>query len=110
MPNGVDANYRRLLMACASYREKFGEWPTYARIDFAFLQDLASLFDAANFKRLAERLELRIQTEGILAVGGPYGEVRYDGPDFSHSSFSPATVDEADRWLDVMIRRDLEGH
>ena len=59
MPNGADKNLRRLLMACTVYQQKYGEWPSQARMSPVILHDLARLLDQENFERLAAHLQMR---------------------------------------------------
>lgn len=67
----------------------------------AILHDLAQLFDAQNFERLAAHLELRTRDRVGLSVGGR-GVVEYGERDAD-----PALVDLAGKWLGVELRRDL---
>jgi hypothetical protein len=105
MPNGVDKNFRRLLFACVAYHQKYGEWPTQARLHAYILRDLAGLFDPENFARLAERMELRTRPTVGISVGGR-GVVDY--ADLGPVSKGGTTVGDAERWLGVEIRPDLE--
>src|SRR6478609_7474570 len=105
MPNGVDKNFRRLLMACAVYRQKYGEWPVQARMNAGLLQDLAHLFDGENFARLANYLELRTRDKVGLSVGGR-GVVEY--ADVDHARLDQEILELAERWLAVEVRRDVE--
>jgi predicted component of type VI protein secretion system len=105
MPNGVDKNFRRLLMACAVYHQEYGEWPTQARLHAVILRDLAQLFDHENFERLAAHMELRTRPTVGISVGGR-GVVDY--ADVGHGRTGGATVGDAERWLGVQIRPDLE--
>ena len=105
MPNGVDKNFRRLLMACAVYHQEYGEWPTQARLHAFILRDLAGLFDAENFERLAARMELRTRPTVGISVGGR-GVVDY--ATIGHGSAGGTTTGDAERWLGVEIRPDLD--
>jgi hypothetical protein len=105
MPNGADKNYRRLLMACAVYRQQYGEWPQQARMHALTLHDLAHVFDKENFERLAAHLELRTLDHIDITVGGR-GVVRYSEVD--HSRIDDAVMRLAETWLDLHVRRDLE--
>jgi len=107
VPNGVDANFRRLLTACAVYRQKYGEWPSQARMNAALLQDLARLFDGENFSRLAQHLELRTRYKVGLSVGGR-GVIEYE--DVDHARLDHEVLDLAERWLGVEPRRDIEHY
>ena len=106
MPNGHDKNYR-LLMACAAYRVRFGQWPTHARFAPAVLQNLAALFDAESFERLALHLELRTSPDEGVAVGGAPGHIRYATGDFVEPPL--AVVNQAEKWLNISVRRSAEG-
>jgi hypothetical protein len=99
MPNGSSKNISRLLMTCASYRARFGEWPTQARFVPIILHDLANVLDTQSFERLAAHLELRTQTQGSISVGGK-GVVKYEErePD-------PQLVELAHKWLPLEPRR-----
>jgi hypothetical protein len=101
MPNGVEKNFSRLLMACAIYRQKYNEWPSQARLHPVILHDLAQLFDSQNFERLAAHLDLRTRDRMGLSVGGR-GVVEYGERDAD-----PALVEFAEKWLCVELRRDL---
>ncbi len=105
MPNGVDKNYRRLLMACAVHRQKFGEWPSQARMNALVLQDLAHLFDSDNFGRLAAHLQLRTADHRDITVGGR-GVVKYSEVD--HSRIDSDVLELTERWLGLEVRRDIE--
>lgn len=105
MPNGVDKNYRRLLMACAAYRQSYEEWPKQARFGAGFLWNLAQLFDFENWSRLCAHLELRTMDTDDISVGGR-GVVRYS--EIDHSRLDETTLELAERWLDLEIRRDVE--
>jgi hypothetical protein len=105
VPNGVDRNFRRLLMACAVHRQKYGEWPTQARLHARLVQDLANLFDADDFARLAANLELRTRDRVGLSVGGR-GVVEYAEVD--HDRLDNQVLVEAEAWLGVTPRRDLD--
>jgi hypothetical protein len=104
MPNGVDKNFRRLLMACAVYHQEYGAWPTQARLHAFILRDLAGIFDAENFERLAEHTELRTRPTIGISVGGR-GVVDY--ATVEHGRIDGRTLTEAERWLGVTIRPDL---
>jgi hypothetical protein len=103
VPNGVDKNFRRLLMACAAYRQEHGEWPAQARLHPALMQDLARLFDGDDFARLAARLELRTRERVGLSVGGR-GVVEYGEVD--HDRFDDELLVRAETWLGVTPRRE----
>src|SRR5215213_4224278 len=105
MPNGVDKNFRRLLMACAVYWQKYNEWPSQARLHPMLLQDLAHLFDRDNFERLATHLELRTRDTMGVSVGGR-GVVDYG--DVDPGRLDNDTVELAQQWLGVHVRRDIE--
>ena len=105
MPNGHDANFRRLLVACAVYRQKYGEWPSHARMNAALLQELARLFDGENFSRLAQRLELRTRYKVGISVGGR-GVVEYEDVDYARLDHE--VLELAEQWLAVETRRDIE--
>jgi hypothetical protein len=101
VPNGVDKNFRRLLMACAAHRQKHGEWPTQARRHPALVQDLANLFDAESFARVAAHLELRTRDQFGLSVGGR-GVVEYAEVD--HDRLDHELLGLAETWLGVTPR------
>jgi hypothetical protein len=105
MPNGGDKNYRRLLTACAVYRQKYGEWPVQARLNALAMYDLAQLFDPKSFERLAAHLELRTLDHIDITVGGR-GVVKYS--DVDHSRVDDAVMQLAEKWLNLEVRRDLE--
>jgi hypothetical protein len=105
MPNGVDKNYRRLLMACAVYRQRFGEWPTQARLGAVYLHSLAYLFDLENFQRLTAHLELRTMDAEDISVGGR-GVQFYS--DVDHERLDHETLELARTWLGLEVRRDIE--
>lgn len=92
-------------MACAVYRKKFGKWPSQARMHPGFLQDLAHLFDAENFARLATHLQLRTRDQVGLSVGGD-GVVDYE--DVDHERLDQEKLELAEKWLGVEIRRDID--
>jgi hypothetical protein len=102
MPNGHDKNFQRLLMACAAYWQKYGEWPSQARMHPVVLHNLADLLDHENFERLASHLELRTCEEMAISVGGR-GVVDYK--DVSHGTLGDGPR-QAKRWLGVEVRPD----
>lgn len=104
MPNGVDKNLRRLIAACAAYKRRYREWPTHARFDPVILHNLAEILTSEDFTRLAALLELRTSQKEQLSVGGRQGVVRYTG----EAEWDAELFDEAERWLGVQARRDLE--
>jgi hypothetical protein len=108
MPNGDDKNLRRLQMACAVYRQKYGAWPTQARFGAFYLWNLAGILDDENFARLASRLELRTSKSdsATISVGG-VGVVVYE--DVDHSRLDSDTLDLAVQWLGVEARHHERG-
>src|SRR5262245_55936058 len=105
MPNGVDKNFRRLVMACALYRQRYGEWPSQVRLDARLLHNLASLFDDDNFARLAAHLELRTPDKTGISVGGR-GVVEYGDADLGQ--LDGEIVKLTEHWFGVELRPDLE--
>ena len=69
-------------MACAVYRQKYGEW-----------------------RRLAAHLELRTPDHVDITVGGR-GVVKYSQVD--HGRIDDAMMRLAEKWLDLKIGPDLE--
>ena len=59
MPNGIDKNLHRLLMACALYRQRYDEWLAQARLHPLILHDLANVLDADQFAKLAAHVQIR---------------------------------------------------
>jgi hypothetical protein len=107
MPNGHDKNLRRLLMACAAYRRRYGQWPTHARLGPLVLSDLARLLDPDSFERLALHMELRTTTGHPLSVGGAPGYVEYGTRDFPED-LGPE-LEQAEKWLNVEAGEDDAG-
>jgi uncharacterized protein (DUF58 family) len=106
VPNGGGKNFRRLLMACAPYRSRYGDWPAEARMSAGMMQDLARLLDADQFETLAATLKLSTKDSGALSVGGARGKVIYDGG-VSDSELESLPLTE--RWLGIELRgRQLE--
>jgi hypothetical protein len=104
MPNGADKNLQRLIAACAAYKKRYREWPTRTRFDALILRNLAEIVPPEDFARLASLLELRSSQKEQLSVGGRPGVVRYTGQE----EWNPELFEEAQRWLGVQARRDLE--
>jgi hypothetical protein len=77
MPNGADKNLRRVLIACSAFRERYGEWPSQARMHPLMLWDLAQVLDGDEFVKLATHLQLRTKDRMGLTVGGARGVVDY---------------------------------
>lgn len=102
MPNGIDKNLRRLQFACASYRRRYQEWPSQARMEPVILWDIAQLLDAENFARLAAHIELRSKDHHGLSVGGRAGVLVYEGPEEE----AEEELELTRRWLNVEVRRD----
>jgi hypothetical protein len=105
MPNGVDKNLVRLAIACASFRERHGEWPTEARLAPIVLWDYGQLLDADNFELLCSRLHIRVTRHAHIAVGTANAHIVYET--MEHSA-EPRLVEEAWAWLSVRIRPELE--
>lgn len=101
MPNGRDKNVRRLLMACAAYRSRYGDWPAGARMSASMMQDLARLLEADQFETLAATLKLSTKDSGALSVGGARGKVTYD-EGVSDSALESLPLTE--RWLGIELR------
>lgn len=104
IPNGDDKNYQRLVMACAVYRQRFGEWPTQARLGPGYLHSIAHILDERQFARLALHLELRTMDGDEISVGGK-GVQRYG--DVDHDRLDDEMVDKAHEWLGL---QRLERH
>ena len=107
MPNGVDKNYQRLLMACAVYRQRYQEWPSQARMHPVLLWDLAQLFAMDEFAKLANHLQLRTKDKMGLSVGG---RAVVDYSDVDHGRLDHETLRLAEQWLGVHIRDDIEHY
>lgn len=105
MPNGVDKNLVRLAIACASYRQLHGDWPTEARVAPIVLWDFGQLLDPENFERLCTRLRFRTTTNAHIAVGTSKAHVVYGTT--SHGGDS-RVFDEAWAWLGVRVRPEFE--
>lgn len=105
MPNGVDKNYWRLAIACAAFRERYGIWPTEARVAPIVLWDFGQIFDDRNFELLCSRLQFRTTGRTHIAVGDANVHLVYDKLD-PHPD--PVLVDEAIGWLGARIRPEFE--
>ena len=101
VPNGVEKNFQRLLMACAWYRQRYAEWPTQARMHPTILHDIAHMLDEADFQKLANHLPLRTHDPMDITVGGR-GVIRYS--EVEHERLDEETMRLAAQWLDVRIR------
>lgn len=101
MPNGHDKNFRRLLMTCAAYRGKFGEWPTQVRIYPAAVYDLAHILSPEDFEKLGNSFEIRVIDEIDFSAGGR-GVFRYS--DYDHSFENDELIQLAENWLGVRPR------
>lgn len=104
MPNGVDKNLVRLAIACAAFRERYGEWPTEARVAPIVLWDYGQLLDPENFARLCARLRLRTTKRSHVSVGSATGHVVYEAVS-DHPA--PERTQEAWRWLGIRVRPEL---
>ena len=101
MPSDAADNLRRLLITCASYRRRYDEWPSEARLHPVVLWDIASLLDHDEFAELATRLELRTQHGMGISVAG-HGEVSSEDIEY------PVDDDAlrlTEKWLDVEVRQ-----
>lgn len=101
MPNGHDKNFRRLLMTCAAYRGKYGEWPTQVRMYPAAVYDLAHIFSSEDFEKIATAVEIRITHDIDLSAGG-HGVFRYS--DYDHSHENDGLLHLTEKWLGVRPR------
>jgi hypothetical protein len=106
MPNGANKNLVRIQLACAAYRERYGEWPSECRLHPIGLQDVAHVLDAENFKRLVAHLRLRTKDRMDVSVGGARGVIEYSKLDAG--SIDEQVVKLAREWLGVNVRADLE--
>lgn len=106
MPNGADKNYRRLVMTCAAYRQRYGEWPSQARFHPLILHDLATLLDSGEFVKLAAHLQLRTRDRMSISVGGR-GIVDYS--DVEHERLDQANLERAELWLDLQLGRRIDA-
>lgn len=104
MPNGVDKNYWRLVMACALYRAQYGAWPTEARVAPIVLWDYGQIFDPENFERLCARLRFRTTMHAHIAVGNGKAHLVYGSQE---EQPDPRLIEEADAWFGVRIRPEL---
>lgn len=102
MPNGHDKNFARLVTVCAGYHRRFGEWPTFVRMEPVILWDLMVLLGERQFVDLAGRSRFNTRKKWGLGAGGPKGFVDYgeEPQDLDHE----LTV----RWL--RVRPLPEGH
>jgi hypothetical protein len=105
MPNGADKNLVRLRITCSTYRARFGEWPSQARMHPLMLWDLAQVLDHDEFVKLATHLQLRTKDRMELTVGGAPGVVDYEE---ASARIDDETLRLTERWLDVHARDDLE--
>jgi hypothetical protein len=112
VPNGHEAHIF-LRKMCATYRFRYGEWPTRLEVSPNALWSLARELHHENFGRVAKRLEIRLIEERAsspyrMMVSGDPGEL-----DMRDASPSPIIkildegrawegyLDEARGWLDV---------
>src|SRR4051794_20491722 len=105
MPNGADKNLRRVLIACSAFRERYGEWPSQARMHPLMLWDVAQVLDGDEFVKLATHLQLRTKDRMGLTVGGARGVVDYGE---ASANIDGETLNLAERWLDVHVRDDVK--
>ena len=101
MPNGDDKNLVRLAMCIAVYYQRFGVWPTHARLTAPYLWDITHIVGSAGLARLADLMEIRTTRDtgdgtGI-SVGGPRGVQRYELVD--HDRLSSESLEANWRWL-----------
>lgn len=102
MPNGFDKNLRRLARACAYYRERYGEWPSQARMHPKLLQSIAGVLTPEDFTTLALHVQLRTRDTMSISVGGARGHLDYGAMD---KPLDKPDFDLAWQWLDVHPRR-----
>lgn len=91
-------NVGRLQFVCAAHNLRFGEWPTYARMEPIILWDLMISIGEEQFCTLAGRLKLSTRKKWGLGVGSRRGFT-----DYEDSSQAGASADMAEAWLGVHL-------
>jgi len=102
MPNGDDKNVARLTMVCAAHHRKFGEWPSYVRMEPRILANLVTLLGHTQFVELAERLRFSTRKRGGLGVGSRRGFTDYS----KMEGYGDGEL--AERWLAVRPLPEFE--
>jgi hypothetical protein len=101
MPNGDDKNLVRLAMSIAVYHQRFGVWPTHARLKAPYFWDIAHIVGPDGLARLAELMELRTTKntgDGTgISVGGSRGVQQYELVD--HDRLSNDSLEATWDWL-----------
>jgi hypothetical protein len=95
MEEGTGRDLRRLLVACAEYHRRHGEWPDQAGLPAAALRGVALELDADAFARVCARLQLRSKRTDGVTVGGR-AVVRYQD---LRPPYDEAAIAAARRWL-----------
>ena len=91
-------NIGRLKYVCAAHYRRFGEWPTYVRMQPIILWDLMISLGETQFQSLAGRLKLSTRKKWGLGVGSRRGFTDYDD-----ASLAGVSADMADEWLGVRL-------
>ncbi len=107
MPNGVTKNLVRLEMACAMYHQRFGSWPSEARMAPVMLWDIAHLVELESFESIASHLALHTRPDLGLTVSGLEGAVEYGQEEFTGGY---EETQRAAQWLGAEVRSDLREH
>ena len=111
MPNGFDRVFVELTMLCASYRQRFGDWPTQIRMHPACLRNLAMILDREAFEQLAERLEFQTISDwpsiGWGFASGEAGTLGFENVppqvplEFSDDEHRRQFTEEVTRWMEL---------
>jgi len=91
-------NIGRLQFTCAAHHLRFGEWPTYVRMEPIILWDLMMSLGEEQFSSLAGRLKLSTRKKWGLGVGGPRGFT-----DYETCGDTGASAEMAEAWLGVRL-------
>src|SRR4051794_28463184 len=82
---------RELLALCATYRDRYGEWPTQVRLDAGRLRYLCGRLDEGGVVQLAAHVRLGTRDSAGLSAGGR-GVVQADEADPSEASLELARL------------------
>jgi len=100
MPNGMDRDFVRFMSCIASFKKRFGHWPTKVRIEPGFSEELMDVMGLRDYQKLIAKIQLI--ADPVHPYDGTYiaeddQENAYDLLICGHLG----DVSEAVKWLDI---------